>query len=50
MNPFEPQQYFPRDSRHVFGHRFQVEPTTVSVRPYVYAGVMILALIAAVIL
>jgi hypothetical protein len=50
MNPFEPQQYFPRDSRHAFGHRFQVDPPVASVRPYIYVGLIILALIAAVML
>jgi len=25
MNPFQPTQYFHRDSRQAFGHRFQVE-------------------------
>jgi hypothetical protein len=25
MNPFQNNQYFPRDSRHVYGHRFNVE-------------------------
>jgi hypothetical protein len=50
MNPFEPQQYFPRDSRHAFGHRFQVDPEPASARPYIYAGLIVLALIAAVML
>lgn len=44
MNPFEPQQYFPRDSRHVFGHRFQVEKPS---RDYLYliAAAFVIAVI-----
>lgn len=49
MNPFTPRQYFPRDSRQAFGHRFQVDPPVASIRPYIYAGV-ILAILAAVML
>jgi hypothetical protein len=51
MDPFQPRQYFYRDSRHAFnGQRFYVDPPVASVRPYIYAGLMILALIAAVML
>jgi hypothetical protein len=50
MNPFQPHQYFPRDSKQVYGHRFQVEPPAASVRRVIYGALIILAIIVAVML
>lgn len=41
MNPFSPEySRFPRDSRHVYGHRFQVERPS---RDWLWAAVALTA-------